>query len=281
VYRVSNKVALGTMMFGWKISLIEANKIINYCMKNKINFFDTSPSYGGGLSEIICGKALKSYNRKKYVLSTKFSLIEKLRIDNVIRKSINKSLQRLQTSYIDYFVLHHDVSLKKLNAIIKTIKFLKNKKIIRFFILSNPSNKTLDKILKKTALSKYIDGFQFKRNLLFYNNHYFKTLKFKNFKLISYSPLAEGVLTGKYLKKSHSGRIFEVTKKKNYYKSLLSKKNKLIVSRLYLKCGGNFFNLIKKSYQFFLSDHRITNVLIGVSSFNQLNKNISILNKIR
>ena len=269
-------------MFGWKISLIEATKIVNYCMKNKINFFDTSPSYGDGLSEIICGKALKSYSRKKFILSTKFSLINNnTGIDKLIKQSINESLRRLQTSYIDYFVLHHDVSFKKLKIIIKTIKELKSKKIIKFFILSNPSNKLLKNIPNKPPALKYIDGFQFKHNLLFKNILFFKTLKFKNFKLISYSPLAEGILTGKYLKKICSGRVVEATKKKNYYKSLLSKKNKIIVSKIYFECGKNFYNLMKKSYQFLLKDYRITNVLIGISSFDQLTKNISILNKIR
>ena len=125
-----------------------------------------------------------------------------------------------------------------------------------------------------------IDGFQFKHNILFKNDNIFKILKFKKFKLISYSPLAEGLLTGKYLKKTKFGRIVEATKKKNYYKSLLSKKNKIIITKLYNACNKNFYTLTRKSYRFLLKDYRISNILIGVSSFKQLSKNISIINKI-
>ena len=269
------------MMFGWKITLIEAKKIIDLCIKNKIKFFDTSPSYGNGLSEIICGEILKSFKRKQFELSTKFSLKnKKIKVAESIKSSINKSLERLQTHYLDYFVLHHSVSLKKLRKVVKTIKELKRKKKIKSFILSNPSNALLKQIPKDLPILKQIDGFQFKHNILFKNDNIFKILKFKKFKLISYSPLAEGLLTGKYLKKTKFGRIVEATKKKNYYKSLLSKKNKIIITKLYNACNKNFYDLTRKSYSFLLKDYRISNILIGVSSFEQLSKNISIINKI-
>ena len=268
-------------MFGWKISLIEAKKIINFCLKNKIKFFDTSPSYGGGISEMFCGEILKSQTRKKFELSTKFNLINnKEKVDKFIKRSLNDSLKRLKTRYLDYYVLHYTVTLKKLKIVIKTIKELKKKKKIKNFILSNPSKSLLRQIQKNIKILDHIDGFQFKHNYIFKDVHIFEMIKYKKFKLISYSPLEEGILTGKYLKKTRSGRIFEATKHRKYYKSLLSQKNKSIISSLYKNSNKNHNFLIKKSYDFLLKDFRINRILIGVSSYDQLYKNIRIIKRI-
>jgi len=69
---MSNKIVLGTMMFGWKVSLIEAIKITDLAIENGIDTLDTSPSYGDGLSELVCGHLVKKHNKIKYQLNFQY-----------------------------------------------------------------------------------------------------------------------------------------------------------------------------------------------------------------
>ena len=74
-----------------------------------INFFDTSPLYGFGQSEILIGQTFKS-NRDKVIIVTKVGYTDYLGNQNFstkyIKKSLEDSLKRLETDYVDIFQLH-------------------------------------------------------------------------------------------------------------------------------------------------------------------------------
>ena len=75
-----------------------------------VNFFDTAPNYGLGTSELRLGKALKGIDRSKIVINTKFGHTDSGQTNydsNYIRESIEGSLRRLQSDYVDSLIIHN------------------------------------------------------------------------------------------------------------------------------------------------------------------------------
>jgi aryl-alcohol dehydrogenase-like predicted oxidoreductase len=113
----SSRICLGTWAIGgWSwggTDEQESIKTIHTALDNGINIIDTAPVYGFGVSEQIVGKALQQYgNRDRIIISTKVGL--EWKNNNVYRNStparikqeIEDSLQRLQTDYIDIYLIH-------------------------------------------------------------------------------------------------------------------------------------------------------------------------------
>lgn len=81
------------------------NRLVDYALENGVNFFDTSPVYSGGQSEVAIGIALKRHPRNSYYISTKLSNFSNWTHENSVLM-YKKSFELLQTDYIDYYVLH-------------------------------------------------------------------------------------------------------------------------------------------------------------------------------
>jgi len=116
--RVS-RICLGTMTYGskdwreWLLSEEEAQPFFQRALESGINFFDTADIYSNGASEEITGRALKKYARRdEVVIATKvyFPLGEGPNEGGLSRKhimaSIDASLRRLETDYVDLYQIH-------------------------------------------------------------------------------------------------------------------------------------------------------------------------------
>lgn len=109
-----SRLCLGCMSFGdasagqyqWTLNYEESEKIIRKAYENGINFFDTSNNYSDGSSERYLGKALKGIKREDVVITTKCYFNEGKLSPAAIRREVEKSLERLDTPYIDILVLH-------------------------------------------------------------------------------------------------------------------------------------------------------------------------------
>lgn len=87
----------------------EARRIIHESLAAGCNFFDTAPGYGRGLSEQLLGEELKSV-RQDIIICTKFGHTAEWVTDfstPAIRPSVEASLRRLQTDYLDILLLHN------------------------------------------------------------------------------------------------------------------------------------------------------------------------------
>lgn len=87
----------------------EALNIVKKSLEAGCKFFDTAPGYGGGRSEELLGQGLKSV-RKDVIICTKFGHTAEGISDfstNAIRPSIEASLRRLQTDYLDIVLMHN------------------------------------------------------------------------------------------------------------------------------------------------------------------------------
>ena len=84
----------------------ETAKMVDYAIKNGINYFDTAWGYHNGQSEIVIGKVLKKYPRDKFYLATKFPGYDISNMDKV-EEIFEKQLQKCQVDYFDFYLFHN------------------------------------------------------------------------------------------------------------------------------------------------------------------------------
>lgn len=81
------------------------NHLVDYALEHGVNYFDTAPVYCRGLSERATGIALARHPRNSYYIATKASNFYNSEFENSVLM-YKKSLEYLQTDYIDYYLLH-------------------------------------------------------------------------------------------------------------------------------------------------------------------------------
>ena len=90
-----------------KIDQEMVNKLVDYAMDHGVNYYDTSPVYCRGGSEVATGIALSRYPRDKYYLATKLSNFSPTFWSREASiKMYHDSFEKLQTDYFDYYLLH-------------------------------------------------------------------------------------------------------------------------------------------------------------------------------
>jgi len=199
-----SQIGLGTWQFGssgWgygtDFTKEDAIAIVHKAIDLGINLIDTAEVYGRGNSEKIVGEAIKGYDREQLIISTKFMPIT-IRPSSSIR-ALQKSLNRLQTSYIDIYFIHWPNPILPLGKTLHHLESMVDEGLIRFIGVSNFSKKRF-----QTAQQK-IRSHRIQLNQINYSMA--KNKAEKNFlpyainekiTLMAYSPLAQGFLTGKY-----------------------------------------------------------------------------------
>ncbi|MDB4272998.1 aldo/keto reductase [Akkermansiaceae bacterium] len=101
------------------IDLNEAFAAVHTALDLGMNFIDTSPFYGRGMSEVMLGQALKGIDRSSYLLGTKLGRYSDRHFDfsaKRVDESLHVSMHRMGTDYLD-LVLLHDVEFVKLDQI--------------------------------------------------------------------------------------------------------------------------------------------------------------------
>ena len=156
-----------------------------------INFFDTAEMYGDGYSEKLLGEILSPI-REKVVIASK---TVKAKYNEVINACEN-SLKNLKTDYIDIYYIHWPSRKIPFEETVRAMRKLQKDGKIRMMAVSNFGRKDLTEILKYYPVKLN----QLAYNLLFRAIEY-EILPFcieKNISVACYSPLAEGLLTGKF-----------------------------------------------------------------------------------
>lgn len=133
-------LGLGTLHFPSNVKLKDFKDLLDFCMKNNINYFDTGFYYGRGLIESILGKSLL-FNRNSFKLTAKFILNNEYSFEDMFKLQ----LEKLKVFYIDNYLLHNltDFNMKEYYPYINSLKEKKEKKLINNIGFSShlsPSN---------------------------------------------------------------------------------------------------------------------------------------------
>ena len=138
------------------VGLEEALASVRVALDLGINFIDTSPFYGRGMSEVLLGIALRDVPRDSYLLGTKLGRYSLTHFDFSARRvdeSVHVSLHRLGTDHLDILLLH-DVEFVELPQIweetIPAALALKEKGLVRAVGFSCYPMKTFHKVLDHT-----------------------------------------------------------------------------------------------------------------------------------
>ncbi len=158
-----------------------------------INMFDTAEFYNDGVSEVVLGKGL-SGQREKVMIATKV-WPENLSADKLVR-ACEGSLRRLQTDYIDLYQIHWPNWDVPLEETMGGMEKLKQDGKIRFIGVSNFGVRDLTEAISCAD----IVSDQLVYSLLFRAIEYEILAKCRESQvgLLAYSPLAQGLLTGKF-----------------------------------------------------------------------------------
>ncbi|MDE6763649.1 MAG: aldo/keto reductase [Oscillospiraceae bacterium] len=90
-------------------SVIDENaaaELVDYAMKNGVNYYDTAWGYHDGNSEIVMGKILKNYPREKFYLASKFPGYDLSNMTKV-KEIFEKQLEKCQVEYFDFYLFHN------------------------------------------------------------------------------------------------------------------------------------------------------------------------------
>src|SRR5919107_405935 len=102
------------------IDVNEALRSVHVALENGMNFIDTSPYYGRGMSEVFLGVALEGVPRESYALCTKLGRYAPAHFDfspKRVAESIDVSLERMKTDHLDV-ILCHDIEFVDMNQIV-------------------------------------------------------------------------------------------------------------------------------------------------------------------
>src|SRR5512135_2766129 len=140
------------------VDLSEALRSVHVALDLGMNFIDTSPFYGRGMSEVLLGIALKDVPRDSYILGTKLGRYDVAHFDfsaKRVAESIDVSLHRLGTDHLD-IILCHDIEFVEMRQIVEetlpALQRVRQQGKVRFIGVSGYPMKIFRYILDQTDL---------------------------------------------------------------------------------------------------------------------------------
>ena len=210
--KVSRFCMGGCPMGGYNWGKVEQDELVGAIRKaidTGVNIFDTADTYGLGQSEKTLAKGLGA-NRKDVIIETKFGVrVEGGRTfyDNspdYIEAALDNSLRRLDTDYIDVYLIHYRDGVTPMEDVVGKLIDLREKGKIRYFGLSNVTEQDIEEI--KPFKGLFVNC-QNEFSLACRKNE--KDLRKLQSELdltpMTWGSLGQGILTGKYDLKSKFG----------------------------------------------------------------------------
>jgi aryl-alcohol dehydrogenase-like predicted oxidoreductase len=211
-----SELCLGTLTFGTEWGTLgtdkeNARKIWNSYVEAGGNFIDTANKYNEGTSEKWIGEFTKD-NRDSYVISTKYSLAMNLNDPNSsgnhrknLFHSVKNSLKRLNTDYIDFLWVHTWDYLSYIEEVMRALNDLvKMGKVYHIGISNTPAwiVAEANTLAREKGWTPFT-ALQLQYNLLerSIERELLPMARSRDLPIVAWSPLAQGVLTGKYNKK--------------------------------------------------------------------------------
>ena len=201
-------LCVGTMMFGDRTDAAESTRIVHAARDAGVNFIDTADAYAKTDSERIVGAAIKG-ERRQWILATKVgNVLTAKPVDGGLSRrwvlaACDDSLARLATDYIDVYYLHRDDYETPLAETIGAIGDLIRAGKIRYFGVSNYRGWRIAEIVAECAAQGVPPPVVCQPYYNLLNRQpeveILPACDYYGIGVAPYSPIARGVLTGKYV----------------------------------------------------------------------------------
>lgn len=308
-----SKICLGTMTFGNQNTEAEGHAQLDYAVEQGVNFIDTAELYpvpataetSGRTSKII-GTWLKNKKREDIVVASKIAgtgdYTAHIRTTGFtaesIKEAVDLELKRLQTDYIDLYQLHwperqtntfgvrdykhnpNDPWIDNFKEVLEALNQVKKEGKIREIGLSNEKAWGTMRYLEEAKNNNLprpvtIQNAYSLLNRVFEGDMAEVSLR-ENIGLLVYSPMAFGVLSGKYVKgiAEDNSRLKLFPRFARY-----SSEQSTLATKKYLELAEqNNLSLAQMSLAFVNRRPFVTSNIIGASSLIQLKENINSIN---
>ena len=295
--RVS-ELALGAMSFGtdwgWGTDVNEARKMLDLYIDNGGNFVDTANQYTNGSSERMLGELLGE-KRQQIVLSTKYTLSTHPGDANgggnhrkSMVRSLETSLQRLKTDYVDLLYLHLWDGTTPVEEILRAMDDLVRAGKVLYVGISDTPAWQISRMQAIADLRGWspLVALQIEYNLIerTTERELIPMANEMGLGVVPFSPLAGGLLAGKYIKedfldKSVSTGLRHGSRGKNI-KTLgkFTERNMGIVDEVKKVASEVQESPAQVALAWLLSRSTVTSVLLGASKLEQLENNLDALN---
>ncbi len=281
-----SEISLGSWLtYGGYVEEQNATSSIDKAYDLGVNFFDTANVYMRGEAEIVVGKALKKYVRDSYVLATKvfWPMGDGPNDRGLSRKHVieqcHASLKRLNTDYVDLYYCHRfdpetplDETLRALDDLVRQGKVLyigvsewTAEQITEAVHLAD--KKLLDRIVvnqpQYSMLQRYIE------------TEVLPVSEKHGIGQVVWSPLAQGVLTGKYKKGEQAPEGSRAAQKNlNGISRFLTDENLDRVELLKEVAADNELSVANLALAWILRQSNVSSALVGASRPEQIEENV-------
>jgi aryl-alcohol dehydrogenase-like predicted oxidoreductase len=286
-------LCLGTMQFGWTTDESTAHRVLSAAFEAGINFIDTADIYSrwangnpGGVAEQIVGRWMNQsgIGRDKVILATKVRGNMGGGPENEglsrqhIQKSVEGSLHRLQTDYLDLYQAHWPDTNTPIEETLRVFDELVKQGKIRHYGASNYAAWELMQALwssDRSSLGRF-DSLQPHYNLIHraeFERELAAVCKTYDIGVIPYSPLAGGFLTGKYRR-----NLLPNSKRANGAKRYFNERNWTLLDQMDTLAKSKGVSVSQVALAWLLTNPIITSPIIGANSPEQLKDNLGALN---
>ncbi len=281
-----SRLCLGTMTFGssawrkWVLDEAASTPVIQAAVDRGINFIDMADFYSMGASEEVVGRALKHVDRHKLVLTTKcfYAMSADVNDQGLSRKhimdSVEASLRRIQTDYIDLFVIHAFDPNTPMEETMRALDDLVRSGKIRYIGASTMyawQFVQMNAIARQHGLTPFV-SMQCQLNAAYREEEreMIPYCRHEGIAVTPFSPLARGLLSGN----PDSLRNKTDTFTQDFYADDTSRNVALAVCRVAQAKGVKPSQL---ALAWVAARAGVTSTLIGVETTAQLDENISAL----
>lgn len=270
--------------FGTSLDLTGAKACIKTAFDKGINFFDNAETYASGLSEIIMGKVIKDYRREDLVISTKlFWGGSGVNDQGLSRKhlieGIKNSLSRLDLDYVDLLYCHRPDPNTPIEETVRAMDWIIKQGYAFYWGTSEWKGEDIEKAYEIAHQMQAIpptmeqpEYNMFHRNRV--ENEYTPLYHKHQMGLTTWSPLNQGILSGKYNAAIPEGSRLQLHPrlKGQLTEEKISKVQALDVLAQDLQCS-----LAQLALAWCLKNPHVSSVITGASKPEQIAENLSAL----
>jgi len=281
---IVSAVGLGCNNFGGRLDYAATRAVVHKALDLGITFFDTSDTYGeSGGSEEQLGRALAG-RRHEIVLASKFArrMDKEGRLQGASRRYVmsaaEASLKRLNTDYIDLYQQHIADPKTPIEETLRALDDLVQQGKVRYIGCSTLSAwQTVEAQWVSThlGLERYVSCQEryslIDRDL---DRELMPVIESYGLGLIPFSPLADGLLTGKYRRNAPMPAGARLTTTPRAAERRLLDRNWRIVERLTDFCEARGHTLLELAFSWLLQRPKVASVIAGATSADQVEANV-------